>query len=167
MKNVVLLSVFVFLLCACQDDDVSLLEPISDCQFVEQANTTDGRLDEMERNTINDCRDNKLETNEEITANLIGEWELVGFGDAAFSNITQPCGYMVITDEQLIFEFHSEYTDILSKYSWEVENQLLKVDPPNRHLSMTLFCDQFMHGIFSEFGTFVTDSDQYIYEKVK
>lgn len=41
----------------------------------------------MEWNIINDCWDNKLEINEEIMVNLIGEWELVGFGDVVFSNI--------------------------------------------------------------------------------
>ena len=166
MKNLLLLSLVV-LLCACDDDDARTIQPINDCQFIEQTVTTDGSLDDTERNTIKDCRENELTTNEEIVDNLIGEWELVGFADGWSSNITQPCGYMVITNEELTFEFHSEYADILSVHSWEIENQLLKVDPPNKHLSMNLFCDQFMHGIFSDFGTFVTDTDQYIYEKVR
>lgn len=166
MKNLLLLSVLV-LLCACDDDDVRIIEPISDCQFVEQANTTDGRWDESERNTVRDCQEDKLTSNEAIATNLIGEWELVGFGDSSFSNITQPCGYMVITNDELIFEFHSEYTDILSVHSWEIENQLLRVHPPNKHLTMNVFCDQFMHGVFTDFGTFAVDVDQYIYEKVK
>lgn len=157
-----------FLFISCKKENRSLnLEPLFDCEFSEKSNSTDGILDETEREILRNCYSNELTSQAEIEANLIGEWELVGFGDGWFSHPAQPCGYMLIDSDKLTFEFHNEYLDTISIHEWEVENNWLKVTPADKHLSMNLFCNKYMIGSYSDFGVHTIDVDRYIYEKVK
>lgn len=166
--NLLFLLVVLILIVACNKEESTLpLESQSDCIFGELSNTTDGILDEGEIALINNCRENELTTTNAITNNLIGEWELVGFGDGWFSNVTQPCGYLTVTPTELRFEFHNEYFDTISIHQWEIENNWLKVDPVDKHLAFNVFCEDYLHGSFTEVGTLTLDVDQYLYEKVK
>ncbi|MEL6655329.1 MAG: hypothetical protein AAFY48_15185 [Bacteroidota bacterium] len=167
MRNALLLAMLVFFFACNNDDEQTPLGPISDCQFVATPSNNDGRLSDEERDIIDDCRENSFTTNNEIAANLIGEWELVGFRDGWRGTVTQPCAYIVFENNTLAFEFHGEDGDFLSVHSWEIENQWLKVDPPSEYLYMSLFCEQFMHGQQTDFGVLSTDVDEYIYEKVR
>ena len=162
------IALTIMLTIGCQKDSEVPDQTINyDCEFIEKEESTDGLLDETERSIIMECRETKLTAKSAIESNLIGEWELVGFADGWYSNVTQPCGYIKITQDQLIFDFENEYLDTVSIHTWEIENTWLKVDPPNKHLSMNIFCNQFMHGSYSDFGVYTIDVDQYIYEKVK
>ena len=169
MKFTFSFLVLIFIQILGCDKDPQLIDPITDfeCTFVENKGTTDGLLDDTERLIIKECRENKLSSKNAIESNLIGEWILIGFGDGWRSNVTQPCGYIKITQGELIFDFENEYIDTVSRHHWEIENSWLKVNPVNKHLSMNIFCNQFMHGSYSDFGVFSIDVDQYIYEKVK
>lgn len=166
--NVLIFALIMTVFFSCNDDEMEWSPNSShDCEFVENLDSTDGLLDDTERDIISNCSENAITTRSEIATNLLGEWELVGFSDGWQSNTTQPCGYITIMDSELVFEFHSEYLDTISFYNWEIENNWLKVTPEDRHLSMTLFCEEYMHGSFSEFGVVTFDVDEYIYKKVK
>ena len=165
-----------FLLFSCTDNYelpnpevqyVPNLEVQYDCEFIEDENTKDGIMDNTEREIFKECRENKLTLSSTIESNLIGEWELIGFVDGWRSNVTQPCGYIIITKDELIFDFENESINSVSTHQWHIENLLLKVNPVNPHLSMNTFCDQYMYGIHFLFGVFALDVDQYIYVKVK
>ena len=179
MKHLNSTMVFIipfFLLFACNDNseitNIEInpepeFELNTDCEFVENEDTTDGLMDETERNIIRDCRESPLTSNSAIENNLIGEWELIGFVDGWHHDVTQPCGYIKITKDELIFDFKDEYIDSVFVHQWEIENLWLKVDPENPLLSMFTFCDQFMYGSYSDFGSYALDVDQYIYKKVE
>ena len=171
MKNIYLLLLVISLCystisCGKNDRQETNISS-SECDFVEDTNSTDGLLDESEIEIIKNCRNSEITDDNQITENLIGEWKLVGFGDGWFSYTSQPCGFIKIGPEELTFEFHNEYLDTISVHQWEIENNWLKVEPPEKHLSINLFCDQYMKGNFSDFGVYSIDVDQYIYEKVK
>ncbi|MEL6970454.1 MAG: hypothetical protein AAFZ63_01960 [Bacteroidota bacterium] len=167
MRNALLLSMLVLFFACDKDDEQTPLASISDCQFVAVNGGSDGRLDDEERSIIDECRDNKFTSNNEIAENLMGEWELVGFRDGWRGTVPQPCGYIKFENHHLAFQFHGEEGEILSIHSWEIEDQLLKVDPPSEYLYMSLFCEQFMHGQQANFGVLAVDVDEYIYEKVR
>lgn len=164
MKQLSLLIMLLFFFVACRDE--SPLESITECDFVADLETTDGLLDETEIAILNDCHASRLVDDEAIAANLIGEWELVGYGSGWFSGVKQPCGSMQITEDDLTFEYHSALEDSLAVFEWEIENGWLKVNPESELLTMHNFCDQYMIGDRGPFGVLIIDTDTYIYKKL-
>jgi len=163
-----LLTLVLIVTISCnRENDPSNSRSNYDCEFVENENSADGLLDDTELEMLRSCRAEPFTNESEIAAHLIGEWELVGFGGGSRRIVTQPCGYITISTEELTFEFHSGYLDTISVHQWEIENNWLKVQPPEKHLSLNLFCDQYMIGNYSDVGAQTVDVDQYIYEKVK
>ena len=139
MKNSILLFFLAFItLTSCIKDDVvienenetvneddmdneDLITGPYDCEFVQVEGTMDGLIDDTERMLMEDCMENSLQSVNRIKSNLIGEWGLVGHGEGWVASVSQPCGHIIINENELTFEFESAYIDTIVTYSWDIE----------------------------------------------
>lgn len=168
--TILFISSLFFLACS-DGESISMTTPY-ECTFEQNDETMDGFIDENERAIMNACTDNALTNKTAITQNLIGEWELIGHGEGWVPKVSQPCGYIIIGEEELTLQFTSGYTDTVITYPWEIEER-----QHNRGTSFSLnllpeqyfyplyinqFCDEYMYGD----GT-PSDGNMYLYQKVK
>jgi len=117
MESLKFIAVFVLILTLL----VSCSKEADHCTFVINEASEDGLFDEMERAIINDCSENSFLSKSEIESNLIGEWELTGYAVGWFATVTQPCGYIVISEDQLTFKYEDAYTKTHSTHGWTIE----------------------------------------------
>lgn len=103
-----------------------------------------------------------------IEANLIGEWELVGHAEGWNGEGSQPCGYITITENELIFEYQDNFVNTITTHEWtikEMSNQNFGLElTPSHPLSAiysTTFCDGYM---FS--NATPLHGNMYLYQKV-
>jgi len=141
----------------------------NDCEFVQNDADMDGLIDENERTLMDECRTNALTSKSEIENNLIGEWELIGYGTAWVPSLSQPCGTLTFTEEELIFEFQNNSIDTTYQLTWEVE--ILDTINNNFHrlktsgeiaLGIGTFCEDYMFGDATP-----RDGNMYLYQKVE
>jgi len=153
MKDPILLILFCAYLFSCSDK--SNLE-------------NDLFVSEEERKIMNMCDSNSLDSVEEIKNNLIGTWEIMGYGcgfcaphDAPFSHIE-----FSATSGKLIYERETEETEL--DFIWNVvlttspgaPGLLLTTDPPHHSLVVDHFCADYMYFDHTSF-----DGAMYIYQK--
>lgn len=170
-----LLSIAVLI--SCQPtlvDDTSVQLPrdtfVYDCEFIEDPDNMDARLDSVEWGIMANCRQNRFRNKRQISNNLIGEWELVGFAWPQVDHKTQPCGYITIDPDSLVFEFQDANLDKRTVHSWEVERVgpldedhfVLATYPNNYTVRVGTFCKEYMYRSLTGI-----DGPTHIYQKVK
>ena len=139
-----------------------------DCEFVQNDDDMDGLIDDNESAIMQDCYDNRFTSKSEIEANLIGEWELIGHGQGWVPTISQPCGFITITEDNLYFEFENSTIDTATVHTWEVNSApsgifTLELDPISNldALFLYVFCDEYMYGDATP-----VDGNMYLFQKV-
>ena len=153
-----------------KNENEGISEKSYDCVFEQNDNDMDGLIDDTERMIMNECMENSLSSKSSIENNLIGEWELIGHGEGWNPDKSQPCGYIIISEDELIFEFRNEYIDITSTHQWHIEEVSsngnlsfkFKILPESTEgLSISRFCDNYMYGDATP-----RDGNMYLYKKV-
>ncbi|MBK9254980.1 MAG: hypothetical protein IPM42_05785 [Saprospiraceae bacterium] len=143
----------------------------STCYFEQIDDNMDGLINDSERKIMNNCTENLLSSKSDIETNLIGKWKLIGHGEGWLPTISQPCGYITISSDELIFEFRNNYIDTITTNEWEIEEVnsgiskyfKLKIDSEYQEgLWITNFCEHYMFGDATP-----SDGNMYLYEKVK
>lgn len=176
-----LISLFVFpiLLLSCLDFDGDLTEGIDfveieereNCEFVQIDDNEDGVIDSTELEIMYSCYENAFQTVAEIEENLIGEWELVGYGDWWGWFKSNPCSYIVIEKDELLYQFTNEQFDTLITFQWHIEErglpgiklfQLVLEPEIWPRPAMRTFCSDYMY-----FDDTPVDGSMNLYEKVK
>ena len=146
------------------------LQPLG-CIFDQDDSKMEGLIDETERAIMDACINYTWSSEEALQNNLIGEWELIGHGEGWVPTISQPCAYIVINENDLIFSISNSYLDTTIVYSWSLQLQsgiglipyTLSLNPtPIEGLQINHFCENYMFGD----GT-PADGNMYLYEKVK
>lgn len=141
--------------------------PDYNCTFEQNDEDMDGLINDVERALLDDCRNNEFTSKSEIEANLIGEWELIGHGEGWIPRVSQPCSYITITAEELIFQFESGYLDTLTTHTWEIathnsDNFSLEFTPnDNAGIFINVFCEDYMYGDATPL-----DGNMHLYQKV-
>ncbi len=166
MKNLILICLLVpslTLLLSCnKDDDTGK----NQCIFVQNDADMDGRIDDDERAIMDDCMANALTTENEMKATFIGEWELVGFGHGWTHTPSQPCGYITITEDELVLEFENAYIDTITTHTWAIEEvsgtNRLTITPSAEGLWINTICSNYMFGDATP-----VDGNMYLYQKVE
>ena len=164
----------VFILFSCKKDEkTDISDPFppsvsTDCSFVQNDEDMDGLIDEAERAIMEDCFTNRFTSKSEIEANLIGEWQLVGHGEGWIPTVSQPCGYIIISEDELIFDFETGYYDSTTVHTWELVAQQnnffgLEVTPIiGAQFYMNIFCENYMYSDATP-----SDGNMYLYQKVE
>jgi len=170
MKYIILIVSTVALV-SCQKGIEKLQSEPYDCVFEQIDEDMDGAIDDYERSLMEGCTESKLTSKESIEANIIGEWELFGFGHGWSHSISQPCGYITISEEELVLDFHNDQIDTVTTYAWEVEEIMLHGRPEFRlstdvlsfgALDLNQFCDDYMYRDHTPL-----DGLMYLYKRVK
>lgn len=140
------------------------------CIFEQNDDDLDGVIDDNERKIMKECLENPLSSKSSIENNLIGEWELIGHGEGWIPTISQPCGYIRISEDELIYEFRNDRTDIVSVHQWNIQElnsngsvsfKFNIIPKPTVGLSMSQFCDKYMYGDATP-----RDGNMYLYAKI-
>lgn len=157
----------LILLSACNDDN-SVLEMRTNCDFVHNEENKDGAIDEWERTIMDECLANRLTERGDLERHLPGTWELVGFGHGWFHGTSQPCSKITITDQSLILEYDNGGIDTTATYSWNLAegpagNISFQITPrPLGNIFFSAICKDYMYGD----GTFA-DGNMHVYMKVE
>ena len=130
----------------------------------------DGLIDENERTLMDECRANAFTSKTEIENNLIGEWELIGYGDGWFPFTSQPCAYLTFTEQELKFEIENFFLDTTFLLNWEIETldttgtfyRLKTSEPTKVGLFIGTFCESYMFG-----DATARDGHMHLYQKVE
>ena len=93
------ISIFILASCDSNDDD------LHDCSFEQIDNNQGGIIDVTEQSLISQCNQSLLTTKSEIENNLIGEWELIGYGNGWSPTISKPCISIKISQNNLLIDF--------------------------------------------------------------
>lgn len=169
-KSPISLILLITLIISCNKEDGNNSNKW-DCVFEQIDDNLDGLIDDTERMIMNTCRANALSSKSSIESNLIGEWELIGHGEGWVPFISQPCGYIKISEAELTFEFRNENTDTFSQHQWEIEELnsngntyfRLNILPEFvEGLSISQFCESYMFGDATP-----SDGNMYLYRKVE
>lgn len=136
-----------------QDMDTVLVDRIHDCTFEQIDENMDGRIDDNERMIMTECIANSIVSKSSIESNLIGEWELIGYGHSWVPFPSQPCGYINISEDELTIEYMDGDTTLVSSHDWEIEEVVwsngqifsLNISPaPIRRFEPNRFCENYM-----------------------
>ncbi len=161
------LFVMIALAVSCSNDkEITVL--LDDCVFEQIDENMDGLIDPTERTIMQLCRDNLLVTKREVEENLIGEWELVGFGTGWFSTLSQPCGFIEISENDLTFHFTDSQIDTVVTSQWailEFNGQAQFQLETDVNLYSINFINQFCRDYMFVDAT-PSDGNMYLYEKV-
>lgn len=141
-----------------------------DCTFVQVDENMDGVFDEEEQKIVGDCTEAKFTSAKEAKENIIGDWVIVGHAEGWITSYSQPCGYLSFTEDELTYQFESNYTDTIVTMSYDINeftsanvNHLtLEVgDNYLEGLNINVFCSDYMieHAL-------ALDGNMYIYKKV-
>ena len=145
-----------------------------DCTFVQDDSTTDGHIDETERNIMTACSDSRYTDVEDIRSNLIGEWQLIGHGEGWIAAISQPCAYLTITEDEIVFDYQDNNLDLLTTHTWTIQTVDINSLPPSTFhrftttptldvwLGLNIFCNNYMYG-----DSTPSDGNMYLFEKMK
>lgn len=168
---IILIPLFALSILSCNKDDDQNQTQSHDCTFEQIDENMDGLIDDNESTIMTQCQENEILSKSELESKIIGEWELIGHGEGWVPSVSQPCGYITITSDELVFEFTNASIDTVTTHSWEI-NQIftpsiitflsLDVTPDGvEGLFINRFCDEFMFGD----GT-PSDGNMYLYQKV-
>lgn len=165
-----LILVMIILMSCEKNEDNGIVESY-DCVFVQNDDDMDGLIDDTERMLMNECKQNSLLSKSDIESNLIGEWELTGYGGGSIPSISKPCGYIIISEDELTFEFRNGFTDTRSIHLWEIEEvnssgeQYFRLNVQSEHIEglfINQFCEKYMY-----VDDTPLDGNMYLYSKVK
>ncbi len=140
------------------------------CLFEGQENSMDGYIDDTERSWMMDCFSGSYQSVEEIKASLLGDWELVGFGEGWAPSLTQPCGHITFDETTLNFDFENEFIDTTLATSWTLDStfslnvkgfKLVTDIDFTDALDLRVFCEEF---IFHDATP--SDGNMYIYRRI-
>ncbi len=158
-----------FLLLSCDKDSPEI--GAYDCVFVQDDSTQDGFIDETERRIMDECLDNAFTDLNEIKDNLIGEWELIGHGEGWFPNVSEPCGYLWIMENELVIQYADAFVDSTYTVNWDIrqsphtiETRFEFVTTPVSPFSIYIntFCEKYMYGDATP-----VDGNMYLLEKIR
>lgn len=130
----------------------------------------DSEIDATERMLIDDCSQNQISTKQEIASNLIGDWELIGYGSFWPSTRSMPKIFMKITVDELIFDFEDDNNNVTSKHDWDILEDTISgiivyrlgLEPMSiEPMGINSFCADYMYGDATP-----VDGNLYILEKV-
>jgi len=76
---VVLLCLLIFMVSCKKEADCDNSQRL-ECVFVQNDDDMDGLIDETERQIMQDCASNQITDRETLKSNLIGTWDIVGYG---------------------------------------------------------------------------------------
>lgn len=167
----IIMLAFTSIIATSCNDDLEGFSSIHDCLFVQDDDTDDGYISDTERDIMNDCYSIRLMNTSDIKSNLIGEWQIIGHGEGWFPKVSQPCGYLTITEFEIIYEYTDQYTDTLTIHEWDIEqvetpswsyHRLITTPSLYPWLGLSTFCDQYMYGDATPL-----DGNMYLFEKVK
>ena len=155
-----------------QEKDEQTIMENYDCTFEQNDEDMDGLIDENERAIMIECQENALTSKAAIENNLIGEWELIGHGEGWVPRISQPCGYLTISMDELVFEFTNAWTDTITTHAWEIEKIeflsgfsffRLNIESSDfDKLFINQFCDEYIFGDATP-----SDGNMHLFKKVK
>jgi len=102
-----------------------------------------------EREVMDDCNMNQLDSEEAILDNLIGDWELVGYGCGFCMPHTPPQIDLKILSQQIIITLNESDSTSIETVAYNLESSQngfrLVTDPSNSALRMEVFCDDYMY----------------------
>ncbi len=162
------LFVMIALAVSCGDDNETTVS--DNCVFEQIDENMDGLIDPTERTIMQLCRSNLLNTKREVEENLIGEWELVGFGTGWIGTLSQPCGSIEISERDLTYHFTNSRIDTVVTSQWEISEfefngqNLFQLKTEINLFSIKFinqFCGDYMFGDATP-----SDGNMYLYEKV-
>lgn len=162
----VLLSILV----SCNKDENDQNQIATDCVFEQIDENMDGLIDDSERLIMDECIANSLSSKSSIKANLIGEWRIIGHGEGWLPTISQPCGKITFSPEELTFEFRNEFIDTIRIFGWDIEEvnsgmfnyfKLIIDSDYQEGLWLTNFCENYIFGDATP-----SDGNMYLYEKM-
>ena len=140
-----------------------------DCEFFQNDSDMDGLIDDNERAIMEDCYDNRYFSKSEIEENIIGEWELIGHGEGWDPSMSQPCGYLTVTEEEIVLQYEDSNSDTTTIHTWEIVSApsgifTLIADPlpALSPLKIYVFCEEYMYGDATP-----GDGNMYLFQKVK
>lgn len=157
----------LFILTSCNEDAATIIEDYN-CEFIQNDDDMDGQIDDVEQALMQECSDNKYTSKDDIEDNLVGEWKLIGHGQGWSYTPSQPCAYLVITEDELTFKFENAQIDTMTIHTWEI----IENSNNSFHLNLTPFAEiELAIDVFSEdymyFNDTPLDGNMYLYEKVK
>ena len=170
ISTTILLLLMIVLISCHRNEDEKINENNYDCVFEQNDNDMDDMIDDTERIIMNECMETSLLSKSSIKNNLIGEWELIGHGEGWNTSKSQPCGYIIIYDDELTFEFRNERIDIVSTHQWEIQEVnssegisfKFNILPESiEGLSIGQFCSKYLYGDATS-----RDGNMYLYAKI-
>ncbi len=162
----VLMITATFLLISCDKNDDTSTDNY-DCTFVQNDEAKDGLIDENEKQIMLDCIDSAIESKTQLEENIIGAWELVGFGHGWIGSISQPCSLLEFEEDgTLTLQYTNQYIDTTTMHTWEIVSNpdrfTLQITPqPVEYIFISYVCPNYMFGN----GTF-SDGNMHLYEKM-
>jgi len=142
---------------------------VFDCTYEENSEANDGFISEIEYTIMDECYDNRLTSKSEIEQNLIGGWELIGYGTFWNPNVTMPCVHLEITENEIINTIRNKTLDTTFIYTWQIKEynhsnrNYFKLETEPNHLSQTyVFCSDYMF-----YNLVPADLSMYLFQKMK
>ncbi|MBK7221346.1 MAG: hypothetical protein IPH94_08465 [Saprospiraceae bacterium] len=164
--NALLLFIAVLISCNKKVEEINAYG--NDCVFEQIDDNMDGLIDENERIIMSECLETPLKSKNSIENNLIGDWKLIGHGEGWLPTISQPCGYLTITENELTFQFKNGHIDTVSTHSWKIEEvnnglnfKLNIIHEYVEGLFINQFCENYMYGDATP-----SDGNMYLYKKI-
>lgn len=156
-----------FLICCigCKKSELKSSEE-TNCPFVQDDNTEDGIIDEVERTIMTDCLASRITDLQLLEENLIGSWDLIGHGEGWLANVSEPCSTLEITEDELFLSFQNEWIDTSSVHEWSLEtgfanNYILQLDPVSVvGLTLDVHCEDYMYLDHTP-----SDGNMYLYKR--
>jgi len=164
MKYITLIIIPFLVYCNKTDNKPEISK---ECIFEEIPENMDGLIDDTEKNLMNECLKQALTTKQEMKENLIGEWKLIGYAaGSCCATSTMPCGYITVTENELIYELKHTGIDTTTIHTWEIQEfnntNTLIISPYHHDLAFTTICPEYLFGN----GTII-DSNMFLYQKIK
>lgn len=176
-----LISIFAILIIlsltlSCDRDDEANLpegatDGLQDCMFEQINENMDGFIDDNERTIMNECRESKITSKSELEDNLIGTWDIIGFGHGWVWSVSQPCSSISITEDNLTFKFSNDFLDTTIISGWEVTEVStssgeivaeFSIEEGLPWFFINTVCSQYMFGDATP-----SDGNMHLYEKVE
>jgi hypothetical protein len=145
-----LISIFIMILFACSEE-----ETISSDELM---------------TIVQECTDSKLESASAISSNLIGEWNLIGYGCGFCANHdNNPVSSLEFDQEQGKIYYQDLYLDTMIQFDWSIQKGttifgentfVLETEPSFYVLQFELFCKDYI-----SFDHTPVDGPMYLFKK--